>query len=731
MTTPSKLDGAVSAALREWRESPDAAPDAAASVNLIFTGDLAAIEALGFEAASVVGDQALGIVRFRDIPKLVEHPGVLWLSGGTRRQKHLDVAVRDVRARATAPISGPPVDGVWHATVDQGTLTSVPKATGKGVIVAIMDTGIDYTHPMFIVPGSSPMQSRILKIWDQGLTPTSFAECPDVNLLASSNTMSYGVEFDRAQIETALNGGASLRHRDCDGHGTHVAGIAAGGTEFLPVFGDASKVGVAPEADIIVVKYLDPPEEMFYRKADNSVGAKVLDAAPFQDGVMYCLRTARALGKSVVINMSFGSSAMPGDGLDDDARWVDAVLDPNHAPGDLNFPKGAIVVNAAGNDGNNVFLAQIYRIDVPAAGEIIVPLILSDSRGELQTSRRNCEQRHYKPDVGVHFWYRRAPAPLSVQFAARLPHGGIFGSDVMVGGKHELGVRPIVGPPPNDIAVAFAPHVHRFTIDHQDNPPVAHRPGGPLIRRQYVHFFVSPKVDAAGTASYHTGIYEMRIRAPANTVIFMSCDMELWSGLKGLAFSVNNTMQDGTTAPHANVVAISESSAVDTMGRHVITVASYDDTNGDATQLAHHCMADSSSRGPLRDYSDPANPLPVIPKPDISAPGVSINSAASFDGEGLIHWPWWYLGDRYEELGGTSMASPIVAGAVALMLQKNPNLNATDVRTHLSVTTRQPGAAPPFQLDITLPPAPSPGPAAATDCGAGMLDVLASHKHTP
>ena len=237
-----KLDGSLSAAYRAWREHPDALARRRRQRQPLFTGDLASIEALGFQTGSVVADQALGIVRFKDIPKLVEHPGVLWISGGRPRKKYLDVAVRDVRARATAPISGAPVDGVWHADVSSGALTHIPKATGKGVIVAIMDTGIDCSHPMFIVPGSSPKKSRILKIWDQGLTPSSVSECPASTLMASSTTDRYGVEFDRTQIEAALNGGAALAHRDCDGHGTHVAGIAAGGTNFT-LFGRREQSG--------------------------------------------------------------------------------------------------------------------------------------------------------------------------------------------------------------------------------------------------------------------------------------------------------------------------------------------------------------------------------------------------------------------------------------------------------------------------------------------------------
>ena len=519
-----------------------------------------------------------------------------------------------------------------------------------------------------------------------------------------------------------MNGGDSLAHKDCDGHGTHVAGIAAGGTKTTS-FSNARRVGVAPEADIIAVKFLDTPEKIFYRRPDGSVGAEVFEHPRFRDGVIYCLRTARALGKPIVINMSFGAISMPGDGLDEDARWLDDVMDPSQPESPLHFPRRAIVVKAAGNEGDNELLPQVYRITVPASGEITVPLHLGDERDEQQTKWMNCEQRLYKPDVGVHFWYRRPAAPLSVRFALRLPHGGTFGSEVMIGGKLELGFRPIVGPPPNDIAVPFAPAVHRYTIDAKETPPAPH-PSGGSVWRQYVRFFVSPK-ESAGTISYHIGIYEMRIRGPAGTVIFAMTDIKDWGGDKPVVFVVYETMQDGTPAP-AGVAAIRESSAVDTGGRNVITVASYDDANGDTHEHAFHTIANFSSRGPLRDYSDPASPLPVISKPDISAPGVRIDSAQSYDTEGLIHMPWWYLGARFEEHSGTSMAAPIVAGAVALMLEKKDDLNTTDVRTHLSVTQRLPGESPEF----LIPTPPSPGPAPPGACGAGMLDVLASHNHT-
>jgi hypothetical protein len=63
----------------------------------------------------------------------------------------------------------------------------------------------------------------------------------------------------------------------------------------------------------------------------------------------------------------------------------------------------------------------------------------------------------------------------------------------------------------------------------------------------------------------------------------------------------------------------------------------------------------------LRDFSDP--PLgPIAAKPDIAAPGNDITSAMSRHVPGLVQWPWRYWGVRFQDMSGTSMASPMVAG---------------------------------------------------------------------
>ncbi len=297
-----------------------------------------------------------------------------------------------------------------------------------------------------------------------------------MRLLTSPNT--YGVEFDSTEIDAALAGGPRLAHRDFIGHGTHVAGIAAGGTNFMNfenVFvGNADLVGVAPEADIIAVKYFDLPEKLFYKLPDGSAGAEVTWGHRFADSLVYCLRTAAELGKPIVINMSFGNISHPGDALDSNAYWMDRVFDPAPPPADPDFPvdsfpAGAIAVKASGNDGGDDQRA-VGRVTVPASGEIVVPFKLIDDRRGSQMTRRRGEQVRHKPTLSIWFWYRRPDMPLSVAFAVRSPHQPNFSTDVMAGGTLELGIEALAGPPPVDNWLAFAPDIHRIKIAHEDRP---------------------------------------------------------------------------------------------------------------------------------------------------------------------------------------------------------------------------------------------------------------------
>ncbi|GAA4888333.1 hypothetical protein GCM10023333_22130 [Ferrimonas pelagia] len=120
--------------------------------------------------------------------------------------------------------------------------------------------------------------------------------------------------------------------------------------------------------------------------------------------------------------------------------------------------------------------------------------------------------------------------------------------------------------------------------------------------------------------------------------------------------------------------------------------------------LADH-VAPSSSRGPNGD--------PNVLKPDLAAPGTSILSAMSVDDP-------YSPGQEYDLLTGTSMASPHVAGAAALLVQQHPQWSAVEIKTALTSSSQRDGL---LKEDGFTP-------ADAFDVGAGRLDLSAASQAT-
>ncbi|GAA4890373.1 S8 family peptidase [Streptomyces coeruleoprunus] len=175
--------------------------------------------------------------------------------------------------------------------------------TGRGVLVGVVDTGIDPRHAAF--------QGRIERIWDQ--TVLGGDGVPEGR---------YGAEF------TTTSPTANPLSRDTDGHGTHVAGIAAG-TE-----------GLAPEARIVAVK-------------TDFQDAHIID------GFQYVFRLARELGMPAVVNLSLGGHADAHDGTDVMSLGIEDEVGP-----------GRVVCCAAGNEGDDDIHA---RLVVPEGGVRSVP----------------------------------------------------------------------------------------------------------------------------------------------------------------------------------------------------------------------------------------------------------------------------------------------------------------------------------------------------------------------
>ena len=161
--------------------------------------------------------------------------------------------------------------------------------TGKGVIVACIDSGIDYAHPDFL---NADGTTRILDLWDQTIVPKEGgAERPPEGFL-------QGVEYSREKINEALRMPTEAERyaicpsRDISGHGTHVAGIAAGN-------GRASNGkyrGVAFESELLIVKLGVQQRNAFPRTTQ------------LMEAVDYCIRKARNYGMPIALNLSFGNN---------------------------------------------------------------------------------------------------------------------------------------------------------------------------------------------------------------------------------------------------------------------------------------------------------------------------------------------------------------------------------------------------------------------------------------
>ena len=154
--------------------------------------------------------------------------------------------------------------------------------TGRGVLIGIVDSGVDYRHPAFLTADG---KSRILRLWDQsipGNPPEGYATGTEYTNEEINEVLSLSVQEGRRLVPS----------EDVSGHGTAVLGVAAG-SDFSR---GAVNRGVAYESDLLVVKMGIPRQDSFPRTTE------------LMQGVDYLVRQAIRLGRSIAINLSFGNN---------------------------------------------------------------------------------------------------------------------------------------------------------------------------------------------------------------------------------------------------------------------------------------------------------------------------------------------------------------------------------------------------------------------------------------
>ena len=168
---------------------------------------------------------------------------------------------------------------------------------GEGVFVAIIDSGIDYTNSAFIDENGN---TRIYKLYDQVT----------------------GVVYDSKVINQAIgsnNPYELVNSRDISGHGTHVAGIAAGNN------------GVAPKSKLLVVKMNTERENSFPRTTE------------LMEAIDFVVKEANKENKPVAINISFGNTYGSHDGTSLLSTYIDYVADRNRT----------VIAIGTGNEGDS------------------------------------------------------------------------------------------------------------------------------------------------------------------------------------------------------------------------------------------------------------------------------------------------------------------------------------------------------------------------------------------
>ncbi|MCU0450855.1 MAG: S8 family serine peptidase [Bernardetiaceae bacterium] len=195
---------------------------------------------------------------------------------------------------------------------------------GQGTIVCIVDTGLDWNHPDF---RDAQGNSRVLAIWDQTLTKnlagSTNEQTPQDRRGTNFDCCNWGVEYSQAEINADITGdptAPAVRTRDLEGHGTHVAGTAAGNGRSVA---GGRFAGIAPQADLLIVK-------------TNFLNTGIADA------LTYARLVSAAEGKPVVVNLSLGTQATAHDGT----NILDMVANQF-----VNSGPGRVLVAAAGNEG--------------------------------------------------------------------------------------------------------------------------------------------------------------------------------------------------------------------------------------------------------------------------------------------------------------------------------------------------------------------------------------------
>lgn len=186
--------------------------------------------------------------------------------------------------------------------------------TGEGILVAIIDSGINYLHQDFIKEDGT---SKIVSIWNQ-----------ESDKSKPPNGMTFGSEYSNEEINQAIKNNNGDLCVDEEGTGTIAAGIIASEGKIKETY-----KGIAPKAELIVVKLRQ--YENTYRKDRINY-----ESSDFFTAISYVISVSKRLNKPLIINFSIGATSTSLYNL----SILNTFTDLSQS--------GIVIVSGAGNEGN-------------------------------------------------------------------------------------------------------------------------------------------------------------------------------------------------------------------------------------------------------------------------------------------------------------------------------------------------------------------------------------------
>lgn len=531
-----------------------------------------------------------------------------------------------------APPRRPLLDNVGNWT-RAGVFRNLTGLTGKGVVVGIVDTGFDPAHPDL---RDEAGKSRAIWVIDFSKAPRGLH--PELE-------EEYGCTAEGAQcavlsgqdVDQMVMAGSPLAPRDPYGHGTHVTSLAAGdGSGADP----ATYVAPAPEASLIVAR------------VTRSDGGEIYDA-DILTATRFVFEQAEALGMPVVANLSLGSDFGAHDGSSALERGLAQFVGPER-------PGRALVVAAGNSGGLYTELAAGYpgpfgihtEVHVPRSSSVRVPVLSpptasSVTRGKIYVwiSTRPGDQLAVGLDDAEGEWIE----PLTPGTGASYEKGGLEATIV--------------------------------NNDRYDNSPIPEGAHGAVVVLE---------------GSWRSGsTFALRFEGHGTARIWIQSEGDLASTIGAV---VPRATKQGTIGiPASSPALISVGATINRLAwndreGHVIRVGSF----GALEDPPLDSSAYFSGAGPTSD---------ARMKPDIVAPGVFVIGAMSaladpkvagndgiFGGSSICadQPGCLVVDDLHAVSSGTSMAAPIVSGAIALLFERDPTLSQEEVRTLLQAGARRP-----------------------------------------